>query len=83
MSWRRFRVLLARGFVIDPQHPLTEAPQMPGITPSVENGFKSMDPRYAKYGGFDWNAALDKAVGRETPTNVVRMSLDQMLKASR
>jgi hypothetical protein len=56
---------------------------MPGITPSVENGFKSMDPRYAKYGGFDWNAALDKAVGRETPTNVVRMSLDQMLKASR
>lgn len=31
---------------------------------------------------FDWNRALDKVIGRETPTNVTRMSFEDLKKVA-
>lgn len=73
MKWRRLRTLISRGFkVVDEENVVAESG---GVTRS--KGSPEMADSV-----FDWSI-MDKAIGRETPTHVTKVSLDEMQKMVR
>lgn len=55
LTWRRFRVLLARGF-------------------------KVAEKTASDVNEDDWNSILDRAIGRETPAQVQRVSVSEITR---
>lgn len=59
LPWRRFLVLVGRGFSIEAKG---------AKVAEADDGHVD----------FDWSI-MDRAIGRETPTNVIRMTLDEYM----